>query len=179
MTSFRHPLLPALLLVAAMLSGCATGTTYLEMSRTAGFVGARPTKVYVVNIEGTDAGSFQEELYEVLSKDRHFTIKPYGVTPPQSPDSATSVPSIILSGIHSTQEDTRYFYEGKEGDKKHYTETTESHEFQYSILDAVTGEELDANVVRQENVSKEEDNDGSIFDAVVEEVLEEVVKYLW
>jgi len=118
-------------------------------------------------------------LYEVLSNDGHFTTEPYGISPPQNPDSATNTPSIILSGIHSTHEDTRYFNEGQEKDKKHYTETTESHEFQYSIRDAVTGEELDANVVRQENVSKEEDKDASILDAVVGEIVKGVVKDLW
>ena len=97
MTSFRHRLLPALCFVTAMLSGCAASKTYREMSRPAGFVGAPPTMVYVVNIEGKDAGSFQEELYEVLSKDGHFTIKPYGVTPPQNPDSLEATQPVFLN----------------------------------------------------------------------------------
>lgn len=182
MTSVQHRLLSIVLFVAAISSGCSTATTYLQTSRTAGFVGARPGKMYVVNIEGTDAGSFRDQLYQALSDDGHFTTERYGVAPlqnqAQNPDSATNIPSIILAGIHSTHESTRYFKEGTGDDEKKYKETTETHGFQYTIQDAVTGEELDANVVRQDNVAKEEDRDASFLDAVVGDLLKGMVEDL-
>jgi len=179
MRSYQHSLSATLLFVSAMLSGCATGRTYMEMSRTAGYVGARPGKMYVVNIGGLDAGKFREQLYEALSDDGHFTTERYGVAPPQNPDSATDIPSIILSGIHSTHEDTRYFTEGQGEDKKKYKETTETHEFQYSIRNAETGEELDANMVRQDNVEKEEDKDSDFLNEVVGGIVKGLVEDLW
>jgi len=153
-----------MLCVAAMFSGC--GTSYLEMTRMAGYVGAQQGKMYVVNIEGKDAGRFQKELYEALADDGHFTTERYGVAPPPDPDSATNIPSLILSGIHSSNESTRFFTEGSGKDEKKYRERTESHEFQYTIRDAVTDEELDANVIRQDNEGEKEEDKG-FLDAVV------------
>jgi len=147
-----------MLLVAAMFSGC--GTSYLEVSRMAGYVGAQRGKMYVVNIEGKDAGKFQKQLYEALSDDGRFATERYGVAPPQNPDSAANIPSIILSGIHNSHESTRFFSEGSGKDEKKYKQRTESHEFQYSIRDAVTGEELDANVIRRDNVGEKEEDKG-------------------
>ncbi len=178
MTSFQPPTLSTILCFAVMLSGCSTGRTYIEVSRPAGYVGAHPGKMYVVNIEGQDADKFRDQLYEALSNDGHFTTERYGITPAQKQDSTANMPSIILSGIHSTHESTNFYTEGSGDDKKKYKETTESHEFQYSIRDAVTGEELDASVVRQENVSKEEDKDASFLDAVVEGLVKGLVEDL-
>jgi tetratricopeptide (TPR) repeat protein len=158
-----------------MLSGC--GTSYLEVSRMAGYVGANPGKMYVVSIEGKDAGKFRDQLYEALSDDGHFTTEPYGLAPKQTPDSLTNTPSIILSGIHSTREDTKYFTEGQGDDKKDYRQRTESHEFQYSIRDAVTGEELDANVMRQDNAGQKEVDKG-ILSAVVGDAVKGLVEDL-
>jgi tetratricopeptide (TPR) repeat protein len=147
-----------------MLSGC--GTSYLEMSRMAGYVGAQHGKMYVVNIEGKDAGKFRDQLYEAFSDDGHFTTERYGVAPPENPDSVTNIPSLIVSGIHSSHESMRFFTEGSGKDEKKYKQRTESHEFQYSIRDAVTGEELEANVIRQDNVGEKEEDKG-FLDAVV------------
>jgi hypothetical protein len=168
MRSFRHSLLSTLLFVAAMLSGC--GTSYLEMSRMAGYVGTQHGKMYVANIEGKDAGTFQNQLYEALADDGHFTTELYGVVPPQNPDSTTNIPSIILSGIHSSHESTSFFTEGSGKDERKYRQRTESHEFQYSIRDAVTGEELEANVIRQDNVGEKEEDKG-FLDAVLGDAL--------
>jgi tetratricopeptide (TPR) repeat protein len=158
MRSFRHTLLSIVLLVAAIFSGC--GASYLELSRTAGYVGAQRGKMYVSKIEGKDAGRFQEQLYEVLSDDGHFATEPYGVVPAQNLDSATNIPSIIVSGIHGSHESTRYFTEGSGKEEKKYRQRTESHEFQYSIRDAVTGEELDANVISQDYAGVKEEDRG-------------------
>ncbi len=119
MRSFRHPLLSSMLFVAALFSGC--GTSYLEMSRMAGYVGAQHGKMYVVNIEGKDAGRFRDQLYEALSDDGHFATERYGVAPPQNPDSGTNIPSIILSGIHSSHESTRFFTEGSGKDERSFS----------------------------------------------------------
>jgi hypothetical protein len=167
----------ALLVVAALLSGC--GTSYLEVSRMAGYVsGANPGKMYVVSIGGKDADEFRDQLYEALSDDGHFTTEPYGVDPLQNPaqrlDSTLNIPSIILSGIHSTHEDTRYFTEGEGDSKRNYRQKTETHEFQYSIRDAVTGEELDANVIRQDNEGQKEADKG-----ILDEVVGDAVKGLF
>jgi tetratricopeptide (TPR) repeat protein len=162
-----------MLFVAAMFSGC--GTSYLEMSRMAGYVGGQHGTMYVVNIEGKDAGKFQDQLYEALSDDGHFATERYGVAPPQNPDSATNIPSIILSGIHSSHESTRFFTEGSGKDEKKYKERTESHEFQYSIRDAVTGEELEAKVIRQDNVGTKEEDKG-FLDTVLGDAVKGLVE---
>jgi tetratricopeptide (TPR) repeat protein len=164
MRSFRHSLFPALLFVATIFSGC--GTSYLEMSRMAGYVGAQRGRIYVVSIEGKDADKFRDQLYESLSDDGHFAAERYGVAPPENSDSTTNIPSIILSGIHSADESTRFFTEGSGKDEKKYRERIESHEFQYSIRDAVTGEELEASVIHHEHVGAKEEDTG-FLDAVI------------
>ena len=162
--SLQRSLLSILLFVATMLSGC--GTTNLEMSRIAGYVGTRPVRMYVVSIEGKDADKFRDQLYEALSDDGHFTTEGYGVAPPQTQDSTMNIPSIILTGIHSTHEDTKFFTEGTGKNEKNYKQRTESHEFQFSIRDALTGEELDANVIRQDNTDSKEEDQGFLGNIV-------------
>lgn len=160
MRIFQRCLQSIMLIVAAILSGC--GVSHLELSRMAGFIGTHPGKMYVSNIEGKDADKFRDQLYEALSNDGHFVVERYGVAPPQPPDSASNVPSIMMSGIHSSNESTKFFTEGSGNDEKKYKQRTESHEFQYSIKDAVTGEELDANVLYQDNVGQKEEDQGII-----------------
>jgi tetratricopeptide (TPR) repeat protein len=176
MKSLRDPFLCSTLFAAAIISGC--GTSYMEMNRMVGYVGAQRGKMYVVSIEGKDAGKFQDQLYEALAADGHFEAERYGVTPPPNLDSATNVPSIVLSGIHSSNQSTRFFTEGSGRDARKYKERTESHEFQYSIRDAVTGEELEANVIRQENVGAKEEDKGfldTVLGDAVKGLVEDVV----
>ena len=184
MKRFQHSFLSAMLLGATLLSGCATSTIYLQMSRTAGFVDIHPVKMYVVNIDGKDAKELREELYKALSKDGRFTTVGYGTAPPEKPDSATNMPSIILSGVHRTDVSTYHSTEGSGDNKKSYKNTTDTHEFQYSIRDAVTGEELYANVVRDEHVSKEEEKEeknssflGAVVGGILQGALEELFRY--
>jgi TolA-binding protein len=119
-----------------------------------------------VRIDGKDADKFRDQLYEALSDDGHFMTEAYGVAPQQTSDSATNIPAIILSGIHSTHESTKYSTEGQGDDKKDYRQRVESHEFQYSIRDAVTGEELDANVIHQDNPGEKEVDQGILAGVV-------------
>jgi len=176
MKSLQHSLPCAFFFVAALLSGC--GTSYLEVSRMAGYVGGANTgKMYVVKIDGKDAGSFRDQLYEALSDDGHFTTESYGAAPQKTTDSTTNTPSIILSGIHSSHESTNFFTEGTGDNEKKFKQRTESHEFQYSIRDAVTGEELDANVIRQDNVGQKEEDKG-FLDTVVGDAVKGLVEDL-
>jgi TolA-binding protein len=167
MSTFRNSLLSTLLLGPTLLLGCATGTSYLEMSRIAGFVGASPGKIYVEHIGGEDSTAFRDQLYKALSDHGRFATERYGVIPPGMPDSASETPALILSGTYSTNKDSRTFTEGSGENEKNYRETTEIHEFRYLIRDAYTGEEIDANVARYDDVTKEEDRGESFLGAII------------
>jgi TolA-binding protein len=167
MNTFQHSLLSALLLPPALLLGCATGTSYLEMSRIAGYVGASPGKIYVERIGGEDSSKFRDHLYKALSDDGRFATERYGVVPSDTPDSAATTPALILSGTYSTDRDSRTFTEGSGENEKKYKETTKIYQFRYLIRDACTGEELDANVARYEDVKKELDRGESFLEAII------------
>ncbi len=168
----------ALLLAPALLLGCATGTTYLEMSRTVGFVSDSPGKMYVEHIGGEDSSAFRDQLYKALSDDGRFATEGYGVTPPEMPDSAASTPALILSGTYSTGKDTRTFSEVSGDVEQKYKETTEIHEFRYLIRDAFTGEELDASVARYDDVTKELDRGESFLEAIIGDAIKGAVQDL-
>ena len=179
MKSLQHAVLLSMCCGAALLPGCATGTTFIELSRTAGFAGSRPGRMYVVNVEGKDADAFRDQLYKALRDDGHFIPERYGMEPTGKTDSTSNVPSIVLSGIHTVYDNTRYSTEGSGENEKKYKERTETHEFQYVIRDAETGEDLDANIVLQENVSREEDKDASFIDQVVGGIVKGAVEDLF
>ncbi len=178
MTAFKRPLLSALLFGPVLLLGCATGTTTLEMSRIAGFVGASPGKMYVEHIGGEDSTVFREQLYKALTDDGHFATERYGIIPQEMPDPAAKTPILILSGTYSTDKDTRHFSEGSGENEKKYKETTEIHEFRYLIRDASTGEELDASVARYDDVTKEQDRGESFLEAIVGDAITGALKNL-
>jgi tetratricopeptide (TPR) repeat protein len=171
MTKLERSLLFVGVLGPALLLGCATGTTYLEMSRTAGFVGALPGKMYVEHIGGEDSSAFRDQLYGALSEEGRFATQRYGIAPPEEPDSASKIPAIILSGTHRSYKNTRYFSERSGEDERKYKEVTDTHEFRYLIRDAVTGEELDASVASHHNVEKEIDRGESFLEEVVGGIL--------
>ncbi len=178
MVAVQRPLCLAMLCSPAFLLGCATGTTYLEMSRTAGYVGASPGRMYVERIGGKDSSDFRDQLYKAFSGDRRFATEGYGIMPPDNPDSASDTPAIILSGVHRTDESTRYFSEGSGDNEKKYKETTDTHEFEYLIRDAVTGEDLDASVIRDDNVGRELDRGESFLGGLFGNILDGLVKNL-
>jgi TolA-binding protein len=156
-----------MLFAPALLLGCATSTTTLEMSRIAGFVGPSRGKMYVEHIGGEDSTEFRDQLYKALSDDWGFAAERYGIIPPETPDSAAVIPAVILSGRYRTDKETRRFSEGSGENEKKYKETTEIHEFRYLIRDAYTGEEIDASVARYDDVTKEEDTGDSFLGAII------------
>lgn len=178
MTAFKRLLLFAMLFGLTLLLGCATGTTRLEMTRIAGYVGAEPGKLYVERIGGEDSTKFREKLYEVLSDDGRFATEGYGIVPPEAPDSVAKTPTLILSGTYRTDKDKRYFSEGSGENEVKYKETTEIHEFRYLIRDAMTGEELDANVARYDDVTKERDTGESFLGAIIGDAITGAVQNL-
>jgi hypothetical protein len=178
MRAFQHSLSFAILLAPTLFVGCATGSTSLEMTRTAGFVAAPPAKMYVEHIGGEDSSMFRNELYKALIDDGLFATERYGIIPPLEPDSAANSPALVLSGTYSDHEDTRSLTEGSGGDEKKYRETTEIHEFRYVIRDASTGEELDANVARYSCVNKVEDRGESFLEALIGDAINNAAEKL-
>ena len=178
MRTFQHSILSAMLFGPTLLLGCATGTTTLEMSRIAGFVSASPGKLYVEHIGGEDSSAFRDQLYKAFSDDGRLATEGYGIIPPEMPESAANTPTLILSGTYSTDKDTRHFTEGSGENEKKYKETTEIHEFRYLIRDAFTGEELDANVARYDDVTKEEDRGESFLGAIIGDAIKGALENL-
>ncbi len=176
MAAIHRPLCLAMFICPALLLGCATGTTFVEMTRTAGFVGVSPGTLYVAKIEGKDSTEFRDKLYEALSADRCFSTERYGITPPENLDSITKMPTLILSGSYSTDRDIKHLSEGSGADEKNYRVKTEIHEFRYLIQDAFTGEEVYASVARYDQVDSQEEEGrsflGSILDAVIGDPIE-------
>ena len=89
------------------------------------------------------------------------------------------IPELIfgLDFEHKFNESTRFFTEGSGKDERKYKQRVESHEFQYSIRDAVTGEELEANVMRQENAGAREEDKG-FLDTVLGDAVKGLVEDL-
>ena len=126
----------------------------------------QPVKVYVVDVTGTAQDAFRKELVELLAENGHFIVSSYG-TQPASPDTASSLPVIIVSGNHETRQETRTYSTGSGKDEKNYKETNDLNLFDYTIRDAATDQVLDGGRVTHSDIVTEEDQNSSFLGSVV------------
>lgn len=133
---------------ALCLCGCSTGEILLQTNVNEGFIGSRKIKVYLAEITGSDEQTFRQELSAALSKDSNVVLQPYGMLPDLAGDTSSAGQGIIISGIHDLYENSRTLHDASVEGGGERMETDHVSEFQYTVRDAVSMEELSSGDVQ-------------------------------
>ncbi len=147
---FRLSQIVQFTLIAGVLcfGGCSSGEISLRTNVTEGLIGKQKIKVYLTEITGTDEQTFRQELSAALSKDSNVVLEPYGVLPDSTGDSSSAIQGIVISGVHNTREDSRIVRDASVDGGGERSETDHVSEFQYTLRDAESMDELSSGVVK-------------------------------